>query len=173
MEELFAQLKREKQYLNNLSRRTIKYLSWVFNRWQTLIGQMPDKTNIKDFVIKLVEFGVSPFTTNSYIRAMNTFFTWLYENEHTKEHLKIKLIKEGQRTLKIFSEKGLKHLLAFRPKIFPDHRFYMMMCLMIDTGIRINEALSLKRNGIDFENLLITVHGKGDKERIVPISREV
>jgi len=39
---------------------------------------------------------------------------------------------------------------------------------MIDTGLRINECLTLERSKIDFDNLLLSVIGKGNKERIVP-----
>ncbi len=47
------------------------------------------------------------------------------------------------------------------------------MCLLIDTGVRINEALTLKNQNVDFDNLLVTVMGKGGKERIIPISAEL
>ena len=43
--------------------------------------------------------------------------------------------------------------------------------LALDTGLRLNEALTLRREDLDFDNLLITVRdGKGGKQRIVPIS---
>ena len=44
---------------------------------------------------------------------------------------------------------------------------------MIDTGIRINEAINIEKSKIDFENLLLSVIGKGNKERIVPFSYEL
>jgi integrase/recombinase XerD len=44
---------------------------------------------------------------------------------------------------------------------------------MIDTGLRINECLTLERSKIDFDNLLLSVIGKGNKERIVPFSYEL
>lgn len=47
-----------------------------------------------------------------------------------------------------------------------------MIILIIDTGIRIDEALTLIRENVLFEDLLIRVTGKGNKERYVPISIE-
>jgi site-specific recombinase XerD len=44
---------------------------------------------------------------------------------------------------------------------------------MIDTGIRINEAINIERSKIDFENLLLSVIGKRNKERIIPFSYEL
>lgn len=48
-----------------------------------------------------------------------------------------------------------------------------MLCLLIDTGLRITEALSLQRSKVDFENMLLTVMGKGNKERTIPMSLEL
>lgn len=47
------------------------------------------------------------------------------------------------------------------------------MCLLVDTGIRIEEALTLTTVKVDLDNLIIKVTGKGNKERIVPISFEL
>jgi integrase/recombinase XerD len=49
---------------------------------------------------------------------------------------------------------------------------YALIVFIIDTGCRIDECLSLKRSGVDIDNFLVTVRGKGNKERIIPISRE-
>jgi integrase/recombinase XerD len=45
--------------------------------------------------------------------------------------------------------------------------------LLADTGLRVNEALTLERSDIDFDNLLLSVVGKGSKNRIVPFSVEM
>lgn len=172
LEAQFRNFLREKEYLQGVSPKTIKYFTFVYNRWKEIIGEFPNKMNTKEFVIKLSENKVSPFTINSYIRGMNSFLTWLHENEHTSEHLKIKKIKEGKRGLKTYSDAELKKILSHRPKTFVEHRLYTMICLMIDTGVRIDECLTLKRESIDLENLLVRVTGKGNKERVVPISIE-
>jgi integrase/recombinase XerD len=44
---------------------------------------------------------------------------------------------------------------------------------MMDTGVRIQQALTLKRRKVDFDNCLITVKGKGNKERTIPFSVEL
>jgi|SRR5581483_10099187 len=61
----------------------------------------------------------------------------------------------------------------FRPKTFTERRTYTMVLLLIDTGVRIDEALSLTRDHLDFDNLMIKVRGKGAKERLVPMSYEL
>jgi site-specific recombinase XerD len=37
-------------------------------------------------------------------------------------------------------------------------------------GLRVSEALSVRPSNIDFNSMLLTVRGKGDKTRVVPIS---
>jgi integrase/recombinase XerD len=44
--------------------------------------------------------------------------------------------------------------------------------LLYGAGLRVSEAVSLERGGIDLENRLVRCLGKGDKERIVPLGRE-
>jgi integrase/recombinase XerD len=47
------------------------------------------------------------------------------------------------------------------------------LCLLADTGVRVTEALTLKLENIDWDNLLIKVVGKRKKDRIVPMSIEL
>ena len=172
MNELYAQFLREKQYLCNYSPRYIKLFRWVFNRWDNLVGQPPDKQNVKEWVIKLTQSGISPVTINTYARAYNSFLTWLYEEGHTPERLRIKKVKEGQRPPKTYTNDQLKRFLSYRPKSFEGHRLYAMICLAMDTGARIDELLTLRRERVDLDNLLVTVVGKGNKERIIPMGQE-
>lgn len=41
--------------------------------------------------------------------------------------------------------------------------------LLISTGIRVSEVSNIMLNDIDWEQRTIIIHGKGDKDRIVPI----
>jgi len=45
-----------------------------------------------------------------------------------------------------------------------------LMMLLLDSGLRVSEALSLESNRIDWLNCVLTVMGKGRKERSVPFS---
>ena len=47
------------------------------------------------------------------------------------------------------------------------------MLILLDTGCRITEALTLRVREIDFENMLVTLDGKGRKQRVVPFSFEL
>lgn len=45
--------------------------------------------------------------------------------------------------------------------------------MLLDTGCRITEALTLHVSEIDFTNMLVTLDGKGRKQRVVPFSFEL
>jgi integrase/recombinase XerD len=171
MDQLFAQFCKEKEFLNGCSPRTIKFYKFCYMSWTRLVGSMATKQNSNQYIIALRESGISIFTINSYIRGLNSFFTWLAENEHC-EAVKMKPLKAPKTVVKTFTNEQIKRLLAFKPRTFHQHRLYAMLCLAIDTGCRIDELLTVKRANVDPENLLITVKGKGSKERTIPISLE-
>jgi integrase/recombinase XerD len=172
---LFDQFKKEKTYLKGVSQNTIIWYDYSYRAFKNVCGDVSElsKQVLNEFVIGMRQSGISAVTVNNYIRGMNVFFTWLYENEYTAEHFKIKKVKEEQKVLKVFSDNQLKAIIKWKPKGWYQWRLYALLSTIIDTGIRIDEALSLTRSDINFDDLLIIVTGKGDKQRIIPFSPEL
>ena len=106
---------------------------------------MPARENLKEFVIKLQESGISVSTVNNYIRTLNSFLSWMFENDMITQHLRVKRLKEPERALKTFTDEQLKMLLSWKPGNFFEHRIYTMICLALDTGVRIDEMITLTR----------------------------
>jgi integrase len=52
-------------------------------------------------------------------------------------------------------------------------RAWVMVVVMLDTGLRISEVRGLERQHVDLERLTLRVLGKGRKERFVPMSTEL
>jgi integrase/recombinase XerC len=48
----------------------------------------------------------------------------------------------------------------------------MIIVTLLDTGLRIDEALGMDRSNVDLHNLTLRVRGKSNRERLVPISLE-
>jgi site-specific recombinase XerD len=48
-----------------------------------------------------------------------------------------------------------------------------LILLLLDTGVRITEASTLERDKVRLDDMLLTVWGKGAKERTVPFSLEL
>ena len=48
-----------------------------------------------------------------------------------------------------------------------------MACQLLDTGVRANKALSLRRPDVFLDSLLIRLKGNGPKDRVGPMSFEL
>ncbi|MEK6300252.1 MAG: site-specific integrase [Acidobacteriota bacterium] len=174
LDELFKRFVKEKTYLSNVSPKTVRYYQQSYNAFKKAVGaELPTRNLLNDFVVKLRENGMSANGANVYIGGMNSFLSWLWENNQTSEHLKIRKLKGENKVIQSFSDQQLRTLLSFRPSSFAEHRLYALLCLVIDTGLRIEECLTLTRSKIDFDNLFLTVNGKGNKARVVPLSQEL
>jgi integrase/recombinase XerD len=172
MLNLFESFIREKQFLKNVSQLTIRSYRQAFDRF-CKHSQTIDKASLNAFVIGMREAGLSPTTCNISIRSFNSFLTWMFENGHTPERYRVPQLKAGKKGIRGYDDAELSRILSFKPKTFAQLRLYTLVCTLMDTGCRIDELLTLTRNNIDFDNLLITVTGKGNKERIIPISIEL
>jgi integrase/recombinase XerD len=169
----FKQYVKEMRYLRNFSERTLRGYTEAFIRWQKYVGDIPTKGNLDQFVIGMREGGLSPVTCNISIRAFNAFLSWLKSKEYITEPLRLKKLPEEKRKMRVFSDQSLRAILSFKPETDNEHRIFAMVSILIDCGIRINELLTIEKNRVDFDNLLITVKGKGKKERVVPMSIEL
>ncbi|MGH9876138.1 MAG: tyrosine-type recombinase/integrase [Nitrososphaerales archaeon] len=177
---LFDQFTKELRYLRNLSERTIFSYTDAFERWLKFVGTMPTPASLSQFVLGMREAGLSITSCNIYIRSINSFLTWLKENGHCPQTFmngkpfRLTKLPEEKKQLRVFDDADIHKILSFKPKGRNDHRIYALVCTLIDTGIRINEALNLELARVDFDNLMITVtKGKGKKERIVPMSLDL
>lgn len=178
LKNLFEQFLKEKQFLCNLSPKTIDSYRQAFNAYQRVLSraevdtsradEIPTKDTLKDFVIGMREAGLSPGACNVYIRSINSFLGWLHENGHI-EPLRLKQLPQPKTVIKVFSEKHVQALIKFRPKTQYEWRLYALVCLLIDTGARIDEVLTAQVSNTDLDNLVVKVRGKGNKERLLQI----
>ena len=54
----------------------------------------------------------------------------------------------------------MRELLGFRPRSKSKHRLYTLIPLLLDTGLRIEEALRLSRDSVDLDNMILRVLGQ-------------
>jgi len=87
-------------------------------------------------------------------------------------------LKEEQKILATLGTAEIKRLLECRPAVGARKstnlvRAHLVALTILDTGLRISEALGLSKEDMDFDNLVIKVIGKGGKHRLVPFSMEL
>lgn len=173
MDTLFEQFIRERRYLRNLSETTLVYYSDSYKYVKQAGGfDNLSKQSLQNAIIAFRERNISIGGINAYIRGINTFLKWLHD-EHGYENLSLKKLKGNQRILRALTDDQIKAIVRHKPKNFSEKRLHTILLLMIDTGLRINETLTLERQNVDFDNLLLKIIGKGNKERMVPFSLEL
>lgn len=160
----FEQFIRERRYLHNVSPATI---SWHTHNLKWLRSETPTEDELKHVVLRMREKGLRATGCNSAIRSINAYLKW------SGSLLKIPQMKEPQIILPTYSSTQLQLLLGWKPKKLTGHRLSTLIALLADTGCRIAEALSVHWKDVDFDNLLVLLHGKGRKDRLVPMSLEL
>jgi integrase/recombinase XerD len=160
----FARFIQERQYLSNVSPAT---LEWYKHSFKWLHSESPSQDDLKDAVLRMRAKGLKATGCNSAIRAINAYLRW------TGSALKVPQLKEPQLILPTFTAQQVRLLVNWKPQGFHERRLHLLVLFLLDTGCRISEVLGLRVRDIDLDNLLVTLDGKGRKQRIVPISLEL
>lgn len=170
----FKSFLREKQYLENVSTNTLRWYRHALN-W--LPSEQPEESELKEMVIRMREAGLKETGCNAAIRAINSYLHWNSKAPRKCgagcTHPRIASLKEPEMVLPTFTSQQIKLLIGFRPKTAFECRLHLLVLLLMDSGCRISEALGIRASDIDLDNLLITLNGKGRKQRKIPISFEL
>ena len=137
--------------------------------------QKADKKMIKNFIIHLNNQKLSKRSINRKISTLKSFYNFL---------LRISEIKtsplEGISMLKFyaekqipFSEEEMKHLLLILEEAQVELLDKLIIEVLYQTGMRREELCNLPLENVNFSRNEIMVIGKGNKERIVPISPDL
>ena len=116
--------------------------------------------------------GLSGHTINSYLRAIRAFWSWLLAEEFIEVNPfdRVKVPKAPKKVIVPFSEEQLRALLrAIDIKSPIGIRDSTIIQTLLDTGMRVTELTRLEMENVNLVQRCLKVHGKGDKERIVPI----
>ena len=107
------------------------------------------------------------------MRALNAVCRWLHQQGEIASLVKLKPQRLEKRLVRTHDEATMRAIVRYRPKMFPQWRIHALVSTLLDTGCRIEEMLTARSTVFDFDNLLLTVYGKGRKERRVPFSIEL
>lgn len=169
--ELFDRFLQERTYLKGVSPETLRYYRWVRRAFSDILAE-PTKNGMLDCIQKLLAEGVSATSVNTYLRGFKAYVRWLAAEGHLKEVFPVQLLKAEQKVIATLPTDSVGQILKFTPTGENDRRIHTFICLLLDTGLRLSEGLSLRRDDIDFDNLVLKVKGKGSKYRLVPFSIE-
>ncbi|MDR1458447.1 MAG: tyrosine recombinase [Puniceicoccales bacterium] len=132
-----------------------------------------DRESIVGWLEFLQAKGYSPSTMARKISMLRTLFKFFVMDKITDDNLVLMCLfpkKQGS-IPDAMSSNSVVSLLAVIPNSEVGLRDQAMIELAYSSGLRVSELCNIKLHEIDFENCFLRIHGKGSRERIVPIGQ--
>ncbi|MCH7822056.1 MAG: site-specific tyrosine recombinase XerD [Proteobacteria bacterium] len=136
---------------------------------------MADKADLLKFIAGRVEGGAKPRSTARQLSSFRRFFRYimregLRDNDPTAD---IEMPRIGRSLPKTLSEDEVESLLNAPNTDEPlGHRDRAMLELLYATGLRVSELINLTQSQVNFNQGVLRIIGKGDRERLIPLGEE-
>lgn len=176
IQPLFERFVQERQFLKNVRPKTLTWYETSFRAFSPFLVSVETeealRAQLKEGVISMAKAGnLAPVSLNSYSRCLNAFLNWLRKEGHVNATIRIERLKEKQCVIETLTDQQIERVVRYSPKGVNLRRVHVMALTALDCGLRASEVRLLRRQDVDFDNLLVKVdQGKGNKERIVPMS---
>ncbi len=132
---------------------------------------------VRSWIAFLLEKGIAPRSVNRKISTLKTYFKFLIREGVISDSPMLKVVSpKSKKRLPLFIEENQIESLLNEVEFdsgFVGQRDKLIIELFYATGIRISELISIKVSDVNFDNNLIKVLGKRNKERLIPISVRV
>ena len=141
------------------------------------------ETITKEVIIQFLDWletnrNVSVQTRNQRLACIKSFYKYVQSNEPDLFNtcsliLSIKNKKVPNKIISYFSEDEIRIIINYLNNS-KDLKKLTMICVLYETGARVSEFTNIKLSDLNLsDNASITLYGKGNKTRIVPISQEL
>ena len=141
------------------------------------------ETITKEVIVQFLDWletnrNVSIQTRNQRLACIKSFYKYVQSNEPDLFDtcsliLSIKNKKVPNKIISYFSEDEIRIMINYLNNS-KDLKKLTMICVLYETGARVSEFINIKLNDLNLsDNASITLYGKGNKVRIVPISQEL
>ena len=127
--------------------------------------------HIKQFLLNMSKAGRTANYVNDLLKAYKVFFRYAFNEKYTSTLLtkSISNQKKPKIIIRTFTEAELKRMINYyQGHDYLTIRNKVILLTLIDTGIRLSELTGLTEQQLKHD--YIVIHGKGDKERVVPKS---
>ena len=155
------------------TKRTVEWYEEMLNRilaWMVSRGVRgpADITVqlIREYIAGMLARKLSDSYAHMHARCIRTFMNFLYSEKYISEPVKIKMPKIAEKRLLCLTAEQVQKLL----KACDETRDKALILLMVDTGLRREEVLSLDWEDVDITTGVVRVErGKGGKARSVVV----
>jgi integrase/recombinase XerC len=160
-------------YQNDLS----AFFDFAFSEYKIVEINEITASIIRTWLASLKEKKYSSKSINRKISSLKAFFKYQLRLKRisTNPVSAISSLKVNKRVPSFVAEKELKVLLEndFFPDTFEGRTISLIFEILYQTGIRRSELINLKEKDIDKSAGNIKVMGKGNKERIIPVTNHL
>lgn len=156
-----------KGYYNN----TLQFLTWLERQQDNTNLEAIRPQHIKMYIQHLLKKQLTPSYINSILRCVRAYFRYAVEEGYLTENptAKINWQKQGKVLINTFTDEEVRSLLdVFDFSSFLSARNKLILAIAFDTGARNTEMCDILEN--DVRDNVILLHGKGNKERHVPLT---
>lgn len=165
--------------LADLSPKTLEDYQQFIRPFVAHIGLKKDfytitQDDINGYIKIVLKKPISKATRATYIRHIKIYLKWCAEEYQARYNVKqIKVPRSPKKNVKIYTSSDMLDIFSTVHAETPwlTYRNKCIVALMYDSGLRQSEVCSLLKSKIDFSENRMTVHGKGDKERTVPLGQ--
>ena len=132
-------------------------------------------TMVKSYIVHLKEEGLVNRSINRKMSTLRTFYKYcLRENLIEKSPMTgIKALKQPKTLVKFVTETDINKVSFGEEADFSTQRDHLLFELLYQTGMRQAELRGLEDGDVDKIDMQLKIHGKRNKDRLVPLSREM
>ena len=132
---------------------------------------------VRSWLASLVDSGLSHRTINRKLSSIKAYFNFLVREGHLKTNAAVRVhsLKVPQNLPVSASKTEMRNILepVSGDLNFTQRRDLLIIELLYSTGIRLSELINLKISDVDRSLMTIKVTGKGNKQRHIPITRQM
>lgn len=158
--------------VSSYQRDLLQFREYLKTKYEHENLLLVDTSILRSYIIELKEEGLLNSSINRKISTLRSFYTFYLREKEIKSLplTGIKSLKQPKVLAKFVPEQDMKKMTYERTDDFKLLRDEMVFEILYQTGIRQAELRSIKDGDLDKNTMTIKIHGKRDKERIIPIS---
>lgn len=150
-------------------RRDLEDLS-AFLTVRNIVLHKAKASDLQEYMRTVAKQFLSPKTQARRLSAIHEFYRFLYSEDIIKKNPAdyLQSPKVGKALPKYLSEQEIDLLIETAKQ--KNQRMYVMLEILYASGMRVSELVGLPVQAVTRDNQTLSIIGKGNKERIVPLN---
>ena len=179
LSEFISYLESERRYssltVRNYRRDIERFIGWLGDDAQRFDPQRVTAEQVRDWIILRTEQeGVGAAAMNRELSSLRALFRWAHRTGRTDRNIMqaIPSLRTSRRLPAFVPESRMAAVVCTcetESEEFARERDALVVLLFYTCGLRLSELVGIDRSDFSDDYRTLCVHGKGDKERTVPI----